>query len=82
LEHLNRVTKIEVEYLVGVENMHLGESSRLKQVVNGGALCALAARQVHNAGRGLRAAEETTFNGMRFEMQQGLDFAGGHHHRC
>ena len=50
LEHLYRVAEIEVEDLVGGEDVHLGEGSRLQQIVDGRACAARAAGQIDGGG--------------------------------
>lgn len=82
LEHFNGVAKIEVEDFVGVEAVHLGEGSGLQEIVNGGGGGAGAAGQFEGGGGGVSAAEEAALDRMRLKIQQGLDFAGGHGHRC
>ena len=61
--------------------MHLREGARLKQVVDRGALGAHSAGQIDVSGRGVGAAEGAAFDGVGFEMQECLDFGGGHDSR-
>jgi len=82
LEHLDGVAEIEVEDLVGLEDVHLGEGSGFQEIVDGGAGGALAAREIDGAGGGIGAAEVATFDGMGLEIEEGLDFVGGHCQRC
>ena len=78
LQHLHRVAEVEVEDLVGVEDVHLGEGSRLEQVVDGRALRSRAARQVDVPARGVGAAERAALNADAVRVEQRLDFAGRH----
>jgi len=81
LEHLDGVAEIEVEDLVGRENVHLGEGFRLEQVVDGRALRAGAAGQI-DCGRGcVGAAVEAALDRVRLKAEQLLDLIDGHDHR-
>jgi hypothetical protein len=57
LKHFNRVAEIEVEDLVGIEDVHLGESSRFEEVADCGPDGANSARQTRCFGGGVSAAE-------------------------
>ena len=67
LEHLDRVAEIEVEDFVGCKDVHLGEGSRLQQVVDGGADGARAARKLDSLTGGVGLAEEAALDRVRFE---------------
>jgi hypothetical protein len=57
LQHFYRVAEVEVEDLVGGENVHLGEGSGFKQVVDGRAQRAQAAGQLDRADGDISLAE-------------------------
>jgi len=50
LQHFNRISEIEVEHFVGIEDMHFGECSGLKQIVDRGAHGPHAARKILRVG--------------------------------
>ena len=75
LQHLHRVAEIEVEDLVRVEHVHLGEGSLLQQVVDGRALRPRAARQLDRSGRCVGAAKVAALDRMRLQLQQSLQIS-------
>lgn len=82
LEHFDGVAQVEVEDLIGVEDVHFRERARLKQVVDCRALMTHAARQCDGGGGGVSAAIETSFGAVRFEMEERFDFVGSHDAQC
>ena len=82
LQHFNRISEIEVEHFVGIEDMHLGECSSFEEIVDSRAHGPHAARKIEGVGGGVSAAEVATLNRVRLQIQQCLDFVGGHGHRC
>lgn len=57
LQHFHRVAEVEVEDLVGWENVHLGEGSGFEQVVDRRAQRAQAAGQLDRADGDISLAE-------------------------
>jgi len=82
LQHFNWIAQIEVEHFVGIEDMHLGECSSFEEIVDSRAHGPHAARKIEGVGGGVSAAEVATLNRVRLQIQQCLDFVGGHGHRC
>jgi len=78
LEHFYGVTGVEVEGLVGREDVHLGEGAGFKQIVDCCGGGADAAGKFEGCGRGVSAAEGAAFDGVGLEVEQGFDFLCGH----
>jgi hypothetical protein len=78
LEHLDGIAEIEVEDLIGVEQVHLRELALFEEVVDGCALCAGAARELECGGGRPGLAKTAALDGVRIELEQGLYLFSGH----
>lgn len=74
LQHFYGVAKVEMERLIGREDVHLGEGAWLEEIVNGGRGRADAAGKFEGHGRGVSAAKGATFDGVGLEVEEGFDF--------
>ena len=78
LQHFYRIAEVEVEGLVGVQDVHFGEGAGLEEIVDGGGGGADAAGKVEGCGSGVGAAEGAAFEGVGLEVEEGLDLLCGH----
>ena len=78
LEHFHGVAQVEVEGLVGGEDVHFGEGAGFEEVVDGGGGGAGSAGKLEGRGGCVGAAEGAAFNGVRLEVEEGFDFLCGH----
>jgi len=81
LEHFDRITEVEVEYLVRVEHVHLRESPGFQQVIDRSTDGPHSPGKRDCARRSIGAAEAAPLYRVRRQVEQCLDFLCGHCHR-
>src|ERR1700721_2943879 len=77
-KNLHRIAEIEVEDLVGGEDVHLGEGALFEQVINRCAHGPHAALEFHIEFRRISAAIPAALDRMRLELEQRLNFFCSH----
>lgn len=80
LQHLHRISQVEVEDLVGIQLVHLREGAGSEQVVDRRAVGPPATGQFDSAWCNVCLAEVPALDRMRFQVEPCLDFVCVHHH--